>query len=722
MFQHYNLVPTLTVGENVFLPLELDGRNPAECREAARIALQEVGLDGLDDRFPDEVSGGQAQRAAIARALIGERRVLLADEPTGALDTTTGDAVLPILRERVNEGAAGMIVTHEPRFAGWADRVIVVRDGRLAVLAYGLVAGVLGASAGAALGVGATTVSWMLTYPGWPLSVPWGYVDLLWLLAVIASTATSLLPAWVAARASISAGVQGATPDRLLRWHPWMAVGPVGLMLLAGVTGVMWLTVDHGVISYYGPLTALAFVVLLAASAPALVWAMGRMDRSAPLAWRLALRDAGRQSLRSVPALAAIMTVVALSVAFHAGSQAASERSHDLYGSVYESRSILITPERQDGHSARERDVEDVVSHVLSVTGPAERPTLRGVRSDWYGESFLEINYREFCRTQPASEQCALWERHDRVSGPLEWAGGFFLEASPELLDLLRIDEPVDLCAPAILVPRDTIVEELSLQDKVYHPDSDTYELLDEVTLPVLPVLPELMSAAIITPAEEVTFDMRRDIAAWVQEETVGTTVNILPLNNRPDWWPAAFAEILGLGVVVAITLVLALSWLGASRRRRGRPLTPLPGLRGVRRPARPGGLADRRGVRLPRGVAHVLPDSGPPDGRGDGDRRRRVPRPRLAAAAHPAGVHPGPRVGGRLALPPSPGRTGVPRDVEHTRPESPPQPSPHELTSVTSFTPATQGLSCEDSAILILSPLPPALIPVAGSSCRRYF
>ena len=131
VFQHYNLVPTLTVGENVSLPLELDGRAPADCREAARIALQEVGLAGLADRFPEEISGGQAQRAAIARALIGERSVLLADEPTGALDTTTGDDVLRILRARVDAGAAGLIVTHEPRFAGWVDRVIVVRDGRL---------------------------------------------------------------------------------------------------------------------------------------------------------------------------------------------------------------------------------------------------------------------------------------------------------------------------------------------------------------------------------------------------------------------------------------------------------------------------------------------------------------------------------------------------------------------------------------------------------------
>ncbi|GAB2506384.1 ABC transporter ATP-binding protein YxdL [Corynebacterium atrinae] len=131
VFQHYNLVPTLTIGENVTLPLELDGVSPTQCRDAAEIALAEVGLEGLAARFPDEISGGQAQRAAIARALIGERRVLLADEPTGALDTTTGDAVLRILRERVDSGAAGLLVTHEPRLAGWADRVVMVRDGRI---------------------------------------------------------------------------------------------------------------------------------------------------------------------------------------------------------------------------------------------------------------------------------------------------------------------------------------------------------------------------------------------------------------------------------------------------------------------------------------------------------------------------------------------------------------------------------------------------------------
>ncbi|PZO99180.1 ABC transporter ATP-binding protein [uncultured Corynebacterium sp.] len=131
VFQHFNLVSSLTVGENVSLPLELDGLSPAQCREAAEEALSEVGLDGTIDRFPEEISGGQAQRVAIARALIGPRKVLLADEPTGALDTSTGEDIMKVLRARIDAGASGLLVTHEPRFAGWADRVVMVRDGRL---------------------------------------------------------------------------------------------------------------------------------------------------------------------------------------------------------------------------------------------------------------------------------------------------------------------------------------------------------------------------------------------------------------------------------------------------------------------------------------------------------------------------------------------------------------------------------------------------------------
>ncbi len=129
VFQDLNLIPTLTAAENVSLPLELDGRR--RTRSHALSALEEVGVADLADRYPDEMSGGQQQRVAIARALVGERRLVLADEPTGALDSETGEAVLTLLRRRVDQGCAGVLVTHEARHAAWADRVVYLRDGQI---------------------------------------------------------------------------------------------------------------------------------------------------------------------------------------------------------------------------------------------------------------------------------------------------------------------------------------------------------------------------------------------------------------------------------------------------------------------------------------------------------------------------------------------------------------------------------------------------------------
>jgi putative ABC transport system ATP-binding protein len=131
VFQDLNLLTSLTAGENVALPLELDGATVRSARRAAIAALAEVGLDDLVNRFPDDMSGGQQQRVAIARALVGKRRLVLADEPTGALDSTTGESVLRLLRSRVNAGAAGLLVTHETRHARWADRVVYLTDGQV---------------------------------------------------------------------------------------------------------------------------------------------------------------------------------------------------------------------------------------------------------------------------------------------------------------------------------------------------------------------------------------------------------------------------------------------------------------------------------------------------------------------------------------------------------------------------------------------------------------
>lgn len=129
VFQDYNLIPALTAAENIALPRELDGVPARRARREAVDALGDVGLEHLADRFPDEMSGGQQQRVAIARALVGERRLLLADEPTGALDSETGESVLALLRRRCEAGAAGVLVTHEPRLAAWADRIVFLRDG-----------------------------------------------------------------------------------------------------------------------------------------------------------------------------------------------------------------------------------------------------------------------------------------------------------------------------------------------------------------------------------------------------------------------------------------------------------------------------------------------------------------------------------------------------------------------------------------------------------------
>ncbi|HEX6151187.1 ABC transporter ATP-binding protein [Nocardioides sp.] len=129
VFQDFNLIPALTAAENVALPRELDGERPRAAKKLARAVLEEVGIGDLADRFPDEMSGGQQQRVAIARAVVGERRLILADEPTGALDTETGEEILKLLRARCDAGAAGVLVTHEARHAAWADRVVFLRDG-----------------------------------------------------------------------------------------------------------------------------------------------------------------------------------------------------------------------------------------------------------------------------------------------------------------------------------------------------------------------------------------------------------------------------------------------------------------------------------------------------------------------------------------------------------------------------------------------------------------
>jgi putative ABC transport system ATP-binding protein len=131
VFQDFNLLPGLTAAENVSLPMELDGMPGRAARAAATAALGELGLGERASRFPDELSGGERQRVAIARAVVGDRRLLLADEPSGALDSANGEAVMRLIRAACRRGVAGVVVTHDAQLASWADRVVFLRDGRV---------------------------------------------------------------------------------------------------------------------------------------------------------------------------------------------------------------------------------------------------------------------------------------------------------------------------------------------------------------------------------------------------------------------------------------------------------------------------------------------------------------------------------------------------------------------------------------------------------------
>jgi putative ABC transport system ATP-binding protein len=136
VFQFGQLVPELTAAENVALPLLLDGIHRRAALAEARPWFGRLGLDGLEERRSGELSGGEAQRVALARGLVARPEVLFADEPTGSLDSVTGEHVMELLTTATrDQGTTVILVTHEPRVAAYADREVVVRDGKVSYLA-----------------------------------------------------------------------------------------------------------------------------------------------------------------------------------------------------------------------------------------------------------------------------------------------------------------------------------------------------------------------------------------------------------------------------------------------------------------------------------------------------------------------------------------------------------------------------------------------------------
>jgi putative ABC transport system ATP-binding protein len=132
VFQFFNLLPTLTALENVTLPFVLDGRSKEEAEQRATTLLDKIGLENRKDHLPEEMSGGEIQRIAVARALAFDPPILLADEPTGNLDSKTGESILSLLRQINREaGCTIVMVTHSQEAAGYGDRTIFFRDGKV---------------------------------------------------------------------------------------------------------------------------------------------------------------------------------------------------------------------------------------------------------------------------------------------------------------------------------------------------------------------------------------------------------------------------------------------------------------------------------------------------------------------------------------------------------------------------------------------------------------
>jgi len=131
VFQDFNLLPGLSAAENVALPLELDGVSARRARVAGLRALTDLGLADRASNYPDQLSGGERQRVAIARAVVGDRHLLLADEPSGSLDSANSEAVMRMIHTACQQGVAAVVVTHDAQLASWADRVVLIRDGRV---------------------------------------------------------------------------------------------------------------------------------------------------------------------------------------------------------------------------------------------------------------------------------------------------------------------------------------------------------------------------------------------------------------------------------------------------------------------------------------------------------------------------------------------------------------------------------------------------------------
>ncbi len=504
-------------------------------------------------------------------------------------------------------------------FALMSSQGAAPRHIRWAVLTYGAFAGLVGALLGLLVGVGGAAVWWLIRFPGWPLNTPWGSLAQVATVAAVASVVAAFLPARIAARAALSAGIRGAAPDRMMSWRWWMTLGPALFLLLS----TAWLaagfllgdasSVARGAFGMWQVVGTLFQLLALVASAPALVWVLSRVVRRVPLSVRLAARDAGRRSLRSVPAVAAVLAVVFVPVTGSVTELAYRTREVEQNMSVYRRDLVIVVPAVFPGSLLDEDEPVAAVEAVRSGLGPAREIDVFGLPAQSGADGWFEVSPtdRQGCswdpmtgepigpdggdpHTDPEAAEACLDMRRTNSGGALPGTlNAATLVAGPEILDVFTgLDDAALTEAATVLndsgvltargtgtAPVDSV--SYSVSEHRYDGLSGQQEttLLRSATLPVHALLPDLFPGEVLSPraaevlglepvylgtvflpAEELDRGTRRRLSETVEGAGSGATVSfpIHPWTSpRTDFLLVAIP---GLVVIVMVTLIIALS------------------------------------------------------------------------------------------------------------------------------------------------------------------
>lgn len=470
---------------------------------------------------------------------------------------------------------------------------------RTAVLAYGTISGLIGATLGSIAGVAIAGGIWVSTFPQWSVVFPWGWLVLTWLAGVVAATVSAFLPAVLASRTAITAGMAGGVPDRMLRWRGWMAAGPIGLFVL----GLVWLLGPYllpatwvTAFDAFAPVVMLLALVFLLACAPAAVYAASLVTDRMPLAWRLAGRDGRRQGLKTVPTVAAVMVIVFIATMLFTAHQANIGQRNDAYATMHDPTAVWVHPHpnlpSEDYTEPSRDDYADGIDAARAMLNPVSEVDLLAI--DPYTSIWLDLHpecpvlsdeddpVRLEHLTDEQQALCAYYFDYSLAAPLLDTSSA--LIATPGLLDSLVWPQGSDrAAADAVVANNEPVVlmpDRLGNRPLDQRLEIGQQEDLTEVDVRVAPVLPSNYNGPLIITealAERIGLDIgyggtlfhTAEVLSHSEQQKVENSEAVV--NNFMEVsfnYDASFGPregviasgVIGLVILVVIGLVLMLS------------------------------------------------------------------------------------------------------------------------------------------------------------------